>query len=115
MARVSPMAFDGKVVSIAPAEKAGGEDDHVYAFVTFAVSEWFAGGQGDTAIVEVLRPDLDLAETAKLEPFAVGDRLLISGGLPDDASKTSVPVAAGCDFSRFYDGATATLWRDAFR
>jgi hypothetical protein len=106
-------AFDGTVTAIGtePVGERDPESDP-YVEVTFDVLEWFAPEGPDTVIVEMLPPDLRTSEGSV--EYAVGSRLLITGEPRWGGATFDSPVAWYCGFSRTYDEATATAWREAF-
>jgi len=108
------MSFDGTVTAVGatianqptPAER--------YVPVTFAVTEWFRGGNG-TSITVAMLPPLAPGELAgESHPsYGVGTRLLVSGERVDPALGSM--LAFGCGYSRYYDQQTATAWRGAVK
>ena len=112
--QVSAFAFDGTVseIGVAPREPAG--DEAGYVAVTFEVNEWFAGGTGITATVDMFPPDV-LAFEATPPPYQTGTRLLVSGNPRSGRAPTDQAVAEGCGFTRYYDAQTAQEWRAALR
>jgi hypothetical protein len=104
------MSFDGTVTAIAdrPTTADG------YVPVSFAVNEWFRGGDG-TSVTVAMRPPLAPGVIAG-EPrpaYRIGTRLLLSGERGDPA--VGGMLAYGCGFTRYYDQQTATAWRDAIK
>jgi hypothetical protein len=103
-------AFDGTVTGIGPARtNRTPAEDYGLNGVTFAVSEWFHGGTGDTVAVDL--PPPGAGESAP--SFAVGTRLLVSGEPRWGGAALADPIAWPCGFTRSYDAATATAWRGA--
>lgn len=103
-------AFDGTVLAAVPVPRTAGGWK-----VTFQVHEWFrpSGSEKFTVFLWVA-PGVEV-ERPGTTSYAIGDRLLISGGSMirgGDAMKN--PVAATCGFSRTYDVPTAATWRKAF-
>lgn len=106
-------AFDGTVEAVGEAAASGAEGDSDGSVpVTFTVAEWFAGGDGDRATVDMPAPGMVSSDGGIA--YEVGTHLLVSGeprfgGEPMDAA-----VAWGCGFTRAYDEATAAEWRATF-
>jgi hypothetical protein len=105
-------AFDGTVTSIdAGTTDRPGRGALHYAAVTFSVNEWFDGGSGPTATVDMAPPTAFAHSEAQRWSYEVGTRLLVSGeprwgGAPlDDA------IGWGCGFTRYYDPTPAASWR----
>jgi hypothetical protein len=109
-------AFDGTVTRIGPARTSrspqGGPEP--LQSVTFRVHAWFAGGSGDTAVVDMTSPGTTGSGISEAPPaYRVGTRLLVSGmprwgGAPlDDA------IAWGCGFTRYHSPAMAAEWAAA--
>jgi hypothetical protein len=106
-------AFDGTVLSIG----AGGTNKPdkgalPTAAVTFKVNEWFKGGSGEKATVDLMSPDRVAGDDTPL--YEEGTRMLISGeprwgGQPlDDA------IAWSCGgFTSYYEVNVADEWRAA--
>ena len=106
-------AFDGIVLAI---ESPGLSNRPGFGWlnlvsVTFRVGEWFAGGAGPEAVVDMdppmgphRRPDGDLS-------YALGSRLLVSGAPRWGGAPLEQPIAWGCGFTRYYDRETALHWR----
>ena len=105
-------AFDGTVTAIGPPQTnrdGGGVLPLVAA--SFAVHEWFRGGNGQTVTVDIAQP----RSTEDAPPtYAVGTRLLVSGQPRWGGAPLDDPIAWGCGFTRYYDPATASIWRTAF-
>ncbi|MET7391920.1 hypothetical protein ABZS66_00265 [Dactylosporangium sp. NPDC005572] len=101
-------AFDGVVVAIGPARSnrpGMGQLDLVA--VTFTVGEWFAGGSGPSVTVDMY-PAVDIeGEVA----WAIGSRLLVSGGPRWGGAPLDAAIAWPCGFTRYYDPETAKSWR----
>ena len=110
-------AFDGTVLTIGPSVSDRGDGaDLDTSGVAFKVHEWFAGGDGDTVIVDMQIP-LANSSSASDEGYSygVGSRLLVSGEPRWGGAPLDAPIAWSCGFSRYYDAATAVAWRDAAR
>jgi hypothetical protein len=108
-------AFDGTIIAISPprTNRPGAKLSLVAA--TFHVNEWFHGGSKRTVTVDMAPPQQQGASAKVAPSYRVGTRLLVSGeprwggGAPlGDA------IAWGCGFTRYYDPATANIWRAAF-
>ena len=110
--QVSAFAFDGTVAEIGVAPSQPAEDEAGYVGVTFEVHEWFDGGTGTTATVDMFPPDV-LAFEATPPPYQTGTRLLVSGNPRSGGAPTDQAVAEGCGFTRYYDAQTAQDWRAA--
>lgn len=102
-------AFDGTVTDIA-----AGQGDLGYVAVTFAVNEWFHGGNTTTVTVGMASPDT-AAQTTSVSntAYEVGSRLLVSGEPRWGGGALADAVAWGCGFTRYYDESTAASWRHA--
>ena len=109
----SAFAFDGTVVAIRPipSESPGGEAG--YVDVTFEVNDWYAGGSGTGATVDMVPPDVHAFESTP-PSYKVGTRLLVSGSSRSGTDSMDQAVANSCGFTRYYDEQTANAWRDAF-
>lgn len=112
-------AFDGTVVDI----ERGGSGLGVP--VTFRVTEWFTGGHRRTVTVGLSSPSQPEWNTApsgqegeytsEFGPsYEVGTRMLVSGEPRWGGKPLRNPLAWGCGFTRYYDKATAALWRRVF-
>jgi hypothetical protein len=108
-------AFDGVVVEVGRSvSDRGGSSDLGLPGVTFEVREWFSGGRADTVTVDLQSPSTGSEEASVAgHAYDVGSRLLVSGEARWGGSPLEHPIAWGCGFSRYYDPATATAWRDA--
>ena len=107
-------AFDGVVVDVgASVSDRGDGADLGLAGVTFEVREWFSGGEGRTVTVDMLPPSTAAILSDVDYAYGVGSRLLVSGQPRWGGSPLQQPIAWGCGFSRYYDSATATAWREA--
>ncbi|GAA3244354.1 hypothetical protein ACFO1B_32040 [Dactylosporangium siamense] len=101
-------AFDGVVAAIGPARSNRpdmGQLDLVA--VTFTVGEWFAGGSEPNAVVDMY-PAVNINGTAA---WAIGSRLLVSGGPRWGGAPLDAAIAWPCGFTRYYDPETAKSWR----
>lgn len=109
VARFAGRSFDGTVVAVGPARRSERSDRHSHWItITLDVHEWFHGGSGKTATVDIpVGGSIDPGPP----PFEVGTRLLVSGGQPGSAAQRV--VAWGCGFTRYYDTETADSWRAA--
>ncbi|MEU4469943.1 hypothetical protein [Micromonospora sp. NPDC023888] len=112
-------AFDGVVATIGPARtNRPGVDRLDLVGVTFTVGEWFSAGTASRVTVDMAPPVTGThdptAET--FTSYAVGSRLLVSGG-PRQPRPGGSPlddaIAWGCGFTRYYDQSTAQSWRQA--
>ncbi|MEU7756872.1 hypothetical protein [Micromonospora sp. NPDC049171] len=112
-------AFDGVVATIGPAHtNRPGVDRLDLVGVTFTVGEWFSGGTASRVTVDMFPPvpgtHDPTAET--FSSYAIGSRLLVSGG-PRQPRPGGSPfddaIAWGCGFTRYYDQSTAQSWRRA--
>jgi hypothetical protein len=101
-------AFDGTVVGLGTAAEAD-----LYLPVTFRVHEWFKGGQGESVTVKLLRPGGGIS--VEMAAYGVGSRLLVTGEPRFGGGPLNDPVAWACGFTRWYDEAEATAWRNIFR
>ena len=107
-------AFDGVVVEVgASVSDRGDEADLELAGVTFEVREWFSGGESKTVTVDMLPPSAAAILSGVDYAYGVGSRLLISGQPRWGGSPLQQPIAWGCEFTRYYDSATAAAWREA--
>ncbi len=111
---VSAFAFDGTVVEIGASNGQRPEDKADYVGVTFEVKEWFDGGAGPSATVDMFPADA-LAFEATPPAYEVGTRLLVSGNSRTGGRPMDQAVADGCGFTRYYDAQTAQAWRAAYR
>jgi len=93
-------AFDGVVTGTGPSvsDRAGAVLG--YTGVTFEVREWFAGGTGTEATVDLsTRP-------------SPGTRLLVAGAARWDGRPLDAPVSwQACGFVRYFDPGVADHWR----
>jgi hypothetical protein len=106
-------AFDGTVEAVgtdASSAEEGDADGSVP--VTFTVTEWFAGGDGDRVTVDMPAPGM--VSTDGGIAYEAGARLLVSGEPRFGGEPLDEAVAWGCGFTRAYDDATAAEWRAAF-
>lgn len=108
-------AFDGVVIEIGSAISDRGDDSDLgLAGVTFEVGEWFAGGSGTTATVDMPLPVEESHGLSEGGPsYAIGSRLLVSGEPRWGGTQLADAIAWGCDFTRYYDPATAKSWNEA--
>lgn len=108
-------AFDGVVVEIGSAiSNRGDHGDLDLAGVTFEVGEWFSGGSGTTVTVDMSPPVEESHGPSEGGPsYAIGSRLLVSGQPRWGGTPLSDAIAWGCDFTRYYDPATAKSWNEA--
>lgn len=106
-------AFDGTVSRITamqpPADGSGALDG--YLTVTFAVNEWFRGGNATTVTLDMLPPSGTSEQTMS---YGVGIRLLVSGEPRFGGRPLQAAIAWACGFTRYYDPGTAASWRQAF-
>lgn len=107
-------AFDGEVVAIGPSVSGGmpaGQPQDLVG-VTFAVNEWFRGGEGATVVVDMTAPLVPgEASTVSAPSYGLGTRLLVSGESRWGGGPLEEPIAWSCGFTRYYDAATAADWR----
>ncbi|RBY90793.1 hypothetical protein [Blastococcus sp. TF02A-26] len=101
------LAVDGTVVAIGPQPSWGPEEPEPRVEVTLAVHEWFVGGAGETATVEMYPPTAALSEPPPA--YGVGSRLLVAAVEDRDGGL----VASSCGFTRHYDRVTAAEWTAA--
>jgi len=132
-------AFDGTVVDIGPAQSDRGDDGGLdLTGVTFAVSDWFRGGSGETVTVDMFAPsgpggsgtitsdgngtvsggdssgggDSDAGGSGA--SYGVGSRLLVSGEARwGETDPLEDPIGWGCGFTRYHDSRTAAAWQAA--
>ena len=109
-------AFDGVVTEIDSAESNRPDRGHLELVgVTFAVSEWFSGGNASTVNVDMDPPVSGAPRLPDGVPsYAVGSRLLVSGEPRWGGAPLEDAIAWGCEFTRYYDPATAQSWSRAF-
>lgn len=113
LAQTSSFAFDGTVTGIEPTQDVA--DDGTFVAVSFAVNEWYAGAGAKAVTVEMVAPDIEAFESTA-PAYALGTRLLVSGGPRDLADPTRNLIAEACSgFTRYYDEATAEVWAGAYR
>ena len=111
--RERDFAFDGVVTGIGPSvtDRSGASGlDRVG--VTFAVNEWFSGGEEPTVTVDLPAPASPGASTTSEggPVYGIGSRLLVSGADRWDGAPLE-PIAWTCGFTRYYDEETAASWR----
>ncbi|GAA3105939.1 hypothetical protein JOF29_001871 [Kribbella aluminosa] len=109
-----PFAFDGTVLSVAPAPQRGPLP--AYA-LTFAVNQWFTSSKPPKQVVLVTyRPPGVTSMPSESGPvYTVGSRLLVTGAVSDPTSRGSETLLLwGCGFSRPYNPTDAATWRKAF-
>jgi hypothetical protein len=111
--QASAFAFDGTVVAIRPIPSESPGGDAGYVDVTFEVNDWYAGGSGTRATVDMVPPDVHAFESTP-PSYQAGTRLLLSGDSRSGTGSMDQAVANGCGFTRYYDEQTANAWRDAF-
>lgn len=105
-------AFDGTVAKIDPGDNEQASGYLGLVSVTFAVNEWFVGGSGDTVTISMMPPDPANGQSQDSAAiYEVGTRLLVSGEPRWGGAPLEDAVAWGCDFTRYYDQATADAWR----
>jgi hypothetical protein len=107
-------AFDGTVTSIAEgttsAASSGGPDT---VAVTFAVNEWFQGGMGDTATVDMMSPSSVTSASDTASAYEEGTRLLVAGEPRWGGEPLDDAIAWTCGFTRYYEASVADEWRRA--
>lgn len=111
--RERDFAFDGVVLAIGPGgtDRSGTPGPDLVG-VTFAVQEWFSGGDGATVTVDLPPPATDGAPSSVDGPvYGPGSRLLVSGESRWNGAPLEEPVAWTCGFTRYFDEATAASWR----
>ncbi len=118
-------AFDGVVIEIGSAHSNRPDRGHLdLAGVTFAVGEWFSGGSASTFTLDMDAPMVGTGDPPMVvagglnegvPSYAVGSRLLVSGEPRWGGSHLTDAIAWGCEFTRYYDSATAASWRQALR
>ena len=107
-------AFDGIVLAI---ESPGLSNRPGFGWldlvsVTLRVGEWFAGGAGPEAKVDMDPPMAPQGGRSGGDlSYAVGSRLLVSGRPRWGGAPLEQPIAWGCGFTRYYDRETAVSWR----
>lgn len=108
-------AFDGVVVDVGSAtSNRGGDSNLDLAGVTFEVGEWFSGGRGSTVTIDMPAPTEGSHGLSEGGPsYAIGSRLLVSGEPRWGGTALSDAIAWSCDFTRYYDPATANSWARA--
>ncbi|WP_346621078.1 hypothetical protein [Blastococcus montanus] len=106
-------AFDGVVLGIGPSVTDRSDTPGpALVGVTFAVQEWFFGGDGATVTVDLPPPATDGASSSVDGPvYGTGSRLLVSGESRWDGAPLEEPIAWMCGFTRYYDEETAAAWR----
>ncbi len=105
-------AFDGTVATIDPGATAQTSGSLGLVSVTFTVNEWFVGGSGYTATVSMMPPEPAIGPSQDSAAiYEVGTRLLVSGEPQWGGAPLEDAVAWGCDFTRYFDQATADAWR----
>jgi hypothetical protein len=104
-------AFDGTVTAIGPAQtnRAGAAEPLVSA--TFAVHDWFRGGTGSTATVDISPP---LTGEDPQPSYGVGTRLLVTGEPRWGGAPLMNAIAFSCGFTRYYDEETSQQWQSTF-
>lgn len=118
-------AFDGTVTAIGttpiddPAWPTGGGPD-LDVPVTFAVNNWYRGGNGSTITVAMTPPGV-LTSTQLAQPsissYQVGSRLLVSSGWlqSGDGRAWKIPKIWTCGFTRWHTAEDAALWDEVFK
>ena len=107
-------AFDGVVVDVGSATSNPGDGDLDLAGVTFEVREWFSGGSGSTVTIDMPAPVEGSHGLSEGGPsYVIGSRLLVSGEPRWGGTALSDAIAWTCDFTRYYDPATASSWAQA--
>ncbi|WBC14922.1 hypothetical protein O7600_28330 [Micromonospora sp. WMMA1998] len=105
-------AFDGTVLSVAdrPADDDGSDP---YVSVTFTVTRWYRGGQGEQATIAMFPPGTHASESGA--GYTIGSRLLVSGADRWGSARLRDPIAWACGFTRWYNRTDAQLWEQVFR
>jgi hypothetical protein len=106
-------AFDGTVLSIGPAGTNKPDKGALpTAAVTFTVNEWFEGGSGETATVDLMSPDRVAGDDTPL--YEEGTRMLISGEPRWGGQPLEDAIAWSCGgFTSYYELKLADEWRAA--
>lgn len=108
-------AFDGTVTSIGRGrtDRPSTEDSGLRS-VTFQVNEWFKGGAGATAVVDMNDPLLSgPGIDERLPAYQVGSRLLVTGMPRWGGAPLENAIAWGCGFTRYYSPEMAAQWATA--
>ena len=96
-----------------PSSTRGGSDLDLTG-VTFEVREWFSGGNQPTVTIDMPAPVEGSRGLSEGGPsYAIGSRLLVSGEPRWGGAALADGIAWGCDFTRYYDTATANAWARA--
>lgn len=111
--RQRAFAFDGTVTSIGPARTNRSVADLPLVAATFTVNQWFRGGSSATVTVDITAPDPSGVEDPA-PAYRIGTRLLVSGEPRWGGAPLTDAIAWTCGFTRYYDPATAEIWRTAF-
>ena len=108
-------AFDGVVVDMgSPRSNRGDGSDLDLTGVTFEIRHWFSGGDQGAATIDMPAPTEGSPGQYEGGPsYAIGSRLLVSGEPRWGGAALADAVAWGCDFTRYYDAATAKSWAQA--
>ncbi|MEU8231035.1 hypothetical protein AB0C12_15685 [Actinoplanes sp. NPDC048967] len=108
--------FDGTVTAIGPGRSDRPDSVLAHVGVTFTVNEWFTGGSGRTVTVDMSPPFGGRVTMGYGPPtYGIGTRLLVSGEHRWGGKTMADAIAWGCQFTRYYDPATADSWREATR
>ncbi len=110
--RQRAFAFDGTVTRIGkPTTNRAGQPALDLAGVTFSIHHWYRGGNAPYATIDMPTPDSGTSAEGQ-SPYSVGTRLLVSGEPRWGGAPLHDPIAFGCGFTRYWDRATATAWRN---
>lgn len=105
-------AFDGTVTRVGSSLFSDRGD----VKVDLDVTEWFRGGSDRTITLEMPRPvSVKGADGEEYLSYGVGTRLLVSGEPRWGGGATRDAIAWGCGFTRYFDSATAAIWRLALQ
>jgi hypothetical protein len=107
-------AFDGTVTAIGPALSNRSGPPMPLVGVTFRVNQWFRGGTGRTATIDMEAPLTGNADSV-VQAYGIGTRLLVSGEPRWGGAPLAAAIEWGCGFTRYYDAQTAAEWAAATR
>ena len=107
-------AFDGTIERIGDGTTDRPDSARLnYSGVTFAVTNWYIGGQGPSVTVAMPPPGGGARLHEEPPTYEVGTRLLVSGASRWGGSGLEDALAWGCGFTRYYDAQTAEAWSSA--
>lgn len=105
--RQRAFAFDGTVIRIGePITNLPGRAPLPLAGVTFSVNHWYRGGTAHDVTVDLAPPN-----TEQEPSYSTGTRLLVTGEPRWGGTPLNNPIAWACGFTRYWDPATAEVWR----